>query len=765
MREHADFPRPAVKGGMGDNVLRVDGPLKVTGGARYPSDMAVAHPAYAYFHTSAIALGRITAIDEREARAVAGVLDIMTWENSAGNFAPIAILSLGGPGSTSIQPLQSPDIRHANEIVAVVLADSFEAAREASHRLKVTYEERAPTGTFDDPGLVVQDAKAADPRFENVKVGDAAAAFDAAPVKIDQRYATPVQHHNPMELFTTTAQWQGDELTVYEASQFVVGMQHGIAAQLKMDPDKVRLVSHFAGGAFGCKGAVTPRTALIATAARRLNRPVKLVPSRAQGFTLATHRAETRHHVKLAADRDGKITALVHEGEEVSSRPDSYKVGGTDTTTRMYAISNIASKVTILHADRDTPGFMRAPAEVPYMFALESAMDELAYALNIDPVELRRINDAQVEPVKGLRYSSRSLNQCFSAAAETFGWSRRNPKPMSTTDGDWQVGWGCASAIYPATIGASFARVTLTATGGKVEVAGHELGTGAYTIYAQTASELLGLPVSKIDVLMGDSRLPPAPLAGGSNNAASISNAIAVACEEIRGKLAAAAVADVRSPLAGADPAGLKLADTALRAPDGRKEALSKATARVGGGVIEVLGGNEPKSVAPGSLAGLRLGKLGATGGSRGKDLVKFAFGAQFVEVRVHRRTREVHVPRLVGAFAAGRIMNPTTARSQLLGGMTWGVSSALFESTEIDRRTARYTNDNFAEYLIPVNADIPDVEVIFVPETDTQVNPLGIKGVGELGVVGANAAVCNAIFHATGVRIRELPVRIEKLL
>jgi xanthine dehydrogenase YagR molybdenum-binding subunit len=510
---------------------------------------------------------------------------------------------------------------------------------------------------------------------------------------------------------------------------------------------------------------VTPRTALIVLAAKRLNRPVKLVPTRTQGFTLSTHRAETRHHVKLAANRDGKITALIHEAEEVSSRPDGFKVGGTEATTRMYAIPNITSKVTIQHADRDTPGFMRAPQEVPYMFALESAMDELAYALNIDPVALRRINDAQVEPVKGLRYSSRSLNQCYEAAAAAFGWRTRNPEPMSTVDGDWQVGWGCATATYPSHIAASFARVTLATTGAKVEVAGHEIGTGAYTIYAQTAAQMLGLPVEKVDIQMGDSRLPPAPIAGGSNNAASISNAVALACEEIRGKLATAAVTDAQSPLAGRDPATLKLVGGALLASDGTTEPLPVVISRVGGGVIEALGANEPKNLPPGSLAGLRLGKLAFAGGFADKDSVKFAFGAEFVEVRVHRRTREVHVPRIVGAFAAGRIMNPVTARSQLLGGMTWGVSAALFESTEIDRRNARYTNDNLAEYLIPVNADIPEVQVIFVPETDSEVNALGIKCVGELGGVGTNAAVCNAIFHATGVRIRELPVRIEKLL
>ena len=357
------------------------------------------------------------------------------------------------------------------------------------------------------------------------------------------------------------------------------------------------------------------------------------------------------------------------------------------------------------------------------------------------------------------------MNQCYAAAAQAFGWRNRNPKPMSTVHGDWQVGWGCATAIYPSVIGPCFARVTLTADSAKVEVAGHEIGTGAYTVYAQTASHLLGIAVSRVDMRMGDSRLPPAMMAFGSNNTATICNAVALACEEVRSELAAAAVADAESPLAGRDAAILKLARGTLRAPDGRSEPLAVAVARLGGGMVEAFVGNEPKNVRPGSLAALRNGQVAFGGAHFDKDSVKYAFGAEFVEVRVHRLTREVHVPRIVGAFAAGRIINPMTARSQLLGGMIWGISSALHESTEIDRRNARYTNDNFAEYLIPVNADIDEVEVIFVPETDTMVNPLGIKGVGELGGVGTAAAVCNAIYHATGVRIRELPVRIEELL
>ena len=755
---------PAVPGGIGASVRRTDGPLKVTGGARYASDMPVANPSYAYFHTSRIALGRIVSIDDGEARALPGVLDILTHENAAGKFDALKISSEGGAASTSMMPLQSAEIRHDGEIVAVIVAETYEAARDASHRLHVEYEEQDPTASFGDPKLVAEDATDVSPRYEDVNVGDAEGAFAAAGVKVDNRYATPTQHHNPIELFTTTARWTGDQLEIDEPSQFMVGMQNGIAAQMRHDPAKTRFVSHYVGGAFGSKAAITPRTAVVALASRRIGRPVKFVSTRDQAFTLATHRAETRHHVRMAADEDGRITALIHEGEEVTSRPDSYMVAGTDVTTRMYGVPNIASRVTVQHADRDTPGFMRAPAEVPYMFALESAVDELAVALDMDPVELRRINDTRTDPVSGHPFSSRSLMQCFDAAAEAFGWSDRNPAPMSMSDGDWQVGWGCATAVYPAYIAPSFARVTLTAAGARVEVAGHEIGTGAYTIYAQVAADRLGLPVERIEVRLGDSRLPAAPVAGGSNNAASISNAVAMGCEMVRDRLASAASGDAKSSLNGFDPASLTLADGGLGAPDGTREAYADALPRVGG-IVEILAGNEPSSVPPGSLANLASGQLALGGGTSGKDFTKMSFGAEFVEVRVHRRTREVRVPRIVGAFAAGRIVNPVTARSQLMGGMIWGIGSALHEATEIDHRVARYTNDNLAEYLVPVNADIRDVEVIFVPEEDTEVNPLGIKGIGELGGVGTNAAICNAIYHATGTRIRELPVRIEKLL
>ena len=744
---------------IGKPAVRVDGVAKVTGQARYPSDEPVQNPAFAWLVMSAIGRGRIRRMDLGVARAVPGVLDILTHENVGDE-----VKSPAGPdGKATTTTLENDTIWHDGQIIAVVVADTYEAAREAGYKVVVDYEEQPPSATFDSSGVETEQKIAEGQK--DPAVGDALSAFAAAPIKIDARYATPTQHHNAIELFTTTCAWDGPNLTIYEPSQAMYGLRAAVAKQLNIDQARVRTVSRYVGGAFGSKAGASSRTAWIALAARRLKRPVKLVPTRDQGFTLSTYRAETRHHLQLGATREGKLTALIHEGWEVSSRPSKYSVSGVESTARMYACPNVATKVNVVHADRSTPGFMRAPPDTPYMFALESGMDELAYALRMDPVELRRINDTQADPIDGKPFSSRSLMKCYDQAADRFGWRRRDPRPGSMHDGDWSIGWGCATATYPSNIAAAAARLSLTPEGkAAIAMAGHEIGTGAYTVVAITVADGLGLRIEDVKVSLGDSDFPPVAVAGGSNNTASTAHAAAKACEEIRGRIAAAAV-QAQGIFAGSDPASLRLQGGALVGPDGRREPLDTSIRRVANGAIEVHVENTPQGMPQDSMAGLYQGKVAMLFGNGRKDVTAFAFGAHFVEVRIHRLTREIRTPRIVSAFAAGTIVNPLTAYSQYMGGAIWGVSSALHEATEIDKRRAAYVNRNLADYSIPVNADIGQLEVIFVPEEDSRVNPLGIKGIGEIGIVGMNAAVANAVFHATGKRIRDLPIRIDQLI
>lgn len=734
---------PAPLDNMGRPEPRLDGRAKVTGEARYGSDFAVADPAYAFLVTSPISKGRIAGIDVRAAKAVPGVLEVFTHENT--NELKEVPFSTGGGGATQSMQGMGPEIFHDGQIVAMAVADTYEAAQEAAFLVRVDYHVEKPSATFGSDGVSQEDASKANARAKDLpQAGDAEAAIAAAAVKFEAEYGTPTQHHNPIELFTTTAEWRGNELTIYEPSQFVYGQKASVAKKLGVSEDQVRIVSPYVGGAFGSKAQFSPRTGFVAYAAKVLNRPVKLVATRDQAFTIQTYRAETRHRIRFGAERDGTIKGFSHEGFEVTSRPDPYTVAGVEDSGRVYNYGTLKTHVTLVHADRNTPGFMRSPPVVPYIYALESAMDELAVSLGMDPVELRRKNDS-MRDTTGKEWSSRSLMTCYDQAGEKFGWSKREPKPGSMRDGDWLVGWGCATAIYPTHVGASAARVRLEADGHvRVQVAAHDLGTGAYTVIGQMAAEELGVPMARVSVALGDTRFPAAPVAGGSNTTASCCNAVKKACDAILAKLAA--------------PAATTGSNTGIG------HNLEDAFKRLGVGAIEEYAEFLPPGAKPEAMAQLYHGKPTLTGGSKGEKLM-YALGAEFVEVRVHRLTREIRVPRMVGAFAAGRIMNTRTARSQLMGGMIWGISSALHEATEIDERNARYVNDNLADYLIPVNADIRELEVILVPERDPAVNPAGIKGLGELGNVGTAAAVANAVYHATGIRVRQLPIRLEKLM
>ena len=756
---------PEPKANMGQPIPRYDAVAKVTGKAQYAADVPLARPAYAYLITSAIARGRIDAMELEGAKKVRGVIGIVTHENAA-KLKDVKTFSNGGYLSTSNQPMKSNEIAEDGQIIGVVLAESYEAAREAAHLVRVSYTAARPTASFDNPGTTSAPAKGQMARHkEDPKVGDFANAFARAEVQFEGSYETPPQHHNAMELFATSCVWQGDQLIVYEPSQYVHGLKNGVAAQLGIDADQVRVVNSYVGGAFGSKGSTTPRTAIVASLSRALNRPVKLVATRDQGFNISTHRAETRHKVQIGASRDGKLTALRHEGWEVSSRADAYAVAGTKTTTRMYACPNVDSLVSIVRADRDTPGFMRSPPEVPYMFALESAIDELAWLLRMDPIELRRVNDTMKEPIGGKPYTSRSLMACYDEGAKAFGWDKRKQEPKSMEDGDWLVGYGCATACYPTQMAPAAARVRLQRDGRtRVEIAGHEIGTGAYTVIAQAAAERLGVPVEQVSVFIGDSDLPPAPVAGGSNSTASTCSAVMMVCDQIRQKLFRAVMPRDNVVDRAKETVGLGQTPSTEAARSDQPLDREKAFDALGASVIEEYGEWKPEGAPLDSFRAMHQGQVRIVGGPEFKNGIAYAFGAEFVEVRVNRWTHEIRVPRLLGAFAAGRIMNPRTARSQLMGGLIWGMSSALHEATELDERYARYVNDNLADYLVPVNADTPDVEVLLLSEQDGQINPAGVKGLGELGNVGTNAAVCNAVFNATGQRIRKLPVRLEKL-
>jgi xanthine dehydrogenase YagR molybdenum-binding subunit len=435
---------PQPQANMGQPEPRIEGRLKVTGEARYGSDFPVGNPAFAFLVTSAIAKGTIQSMDLRDAKAVPGVLEIFTHENT-GELKPVKFGGGGGGATTSIQDL-GPKIQHDGQIVAMVVADTFEAAREAAYKVRMSYKGEKPSATFKSPGVTEEDASKASERAKDLpQAGDAEAAYASAEIKLEAEYGTPTQHHNPIELFTTTAAWRDGELTIYEPSQFVYGLKNSLAQRLGIDPEQVHVVSPLVGGAFGAKAQLTPRTALVALAAKKLNRPVKLVVTRDQGFTVATYRAETRHRIRMGAQRDGKISSFIHEGSEVTSRPDPYAVAGVEDSARLYSYGAVKTHVTLVHADRNTPGFMRSPPVVPYIYALESAMDELAIKLDMDPVELRRVNDSMTDAT-GKQWSSRSLMKCYDEAAARFGWSKRDAKPGSMRDGDWLVGWGCASA-------------------------------------------------------------------------------------------------------------------------------------------------------------------------------------------------------------------------------------------------------------------------------------------------------------------------------
>lgn len=741
---------------------RVEGPAKVTGSAVYGSDAHLPRMAHAALVTSTITRGRIVGFDLRAATAVPGLLKIFTWKDLAGAIRPVKHLMAGGHANSSHLPLGSAEIAYHGQIVALVVADTLEAAAEAAGRIKVDYETRPFAATLDDLGA--ETVRLADLKEDHVdpRRGDAQAALVDAAHRIEGRYETPIQHHNPIEMFTTTCAWDGPDLTVYEPTRYVGAVRSGLAAQLGIDVARIRVVAGLLGGHFGSKLALSQHTALVALAALRLGRPVSLVPTRRQCFTIANHRPETRHDIRLGADGEGRFVALIHEAEMATSRFDDFAMEGTDVTASLYAYANVRTEERAVRVDRNTPGPMRAPPEVPYLFALESAVDEMAWALGIDPIALRRLNDTATDPISGKPFSTRPLMRCFDAGAAAFGWSRRMATPGAMRDGDWLVGFGCASSVRPVKISPATMRIVLARDGRvTVETAHHEIGNGITTLLAMAAAEWLGVPVGAVKVRLGDTDLPAAGLSGGSSTTTSLLHTLELGCGTLRRRLAASATAPDRV-LAGADAARLRLAGGMLVAPDGRTEPLPDAIGRLDPVAIETLAEFIPDGAERGNLDRIRDGRMALASGAHGKAL-SWAFGAQFAEVHVHAETGEIKVPRLLGAFAAGQVLNPLTAKSQLTGAMIWGLGSVLLEETVLDQ--GAYRNADLAEYLVATAADAPHVEAILVPDEDAEVNALGLKGLGELGIIGVNAAIANAIHHACGRRIRRLPIRVEDLI
>ena len=731
---------------VGKPLDRVDAIAKVTGKAEFTADVPVAGLAHGVIVSATISKGRVTSIDTTAARAVPGVIAVLTHEN-----APKL------PGATHkkeenariLQVLQDDTVAYDAQPIALVIADTIEAARHAAELVSPRYETARGSFTIEtaDEQPYTPAPSKMRPPWDSSR-GDPDGALKSAAVKVDEKYETPLENHNPMETHGTTAVWAGDRLTLYDATQGIFGVKKRIAAVFGIPEDDVRVVSHFVGGGFGSKGSPWSHVALAAMGARVTKRPVKLVVTRHQMFAFVGHRPRTVQRVALGAVRSGKLVSIAHEVVTQTSRFDEFVEPSALLTRMLYACPNVRTSHRLVRLDLPTPTYMRAPGESTGSFALESAMDELAFALGMDPVDLRLKNHADQDPDEKKPWSSKSLKECYRVAAERFGWSKRTRAPRSMRDGRFLVGFGMATATYPARQGTASALARMSADGTATVLAGsQDIGTGTYTIMTQIAADALAMPIDKVRFDLGDTAYPETPVSGGSTTASSTGSATFRAATALRDKLAEIAIADASSPLHG-----LRKED--LDAREGKlvsKRDASKSDAY--GAIVKRSGQNEIEA---------RIEEKPAA--DRDKRSCH-SFGAHFVEVRVDEATSEIRVARAVSAFAAGRILNEKTARSQFMGGVVWGIGLALLEHTVRDPRTGRLVTRDLSEYHVPANLDVPNVDVILVKEDDAYVNPLGAKGIGEIGIVGMGAAIANAVHHATGVRVRDLPITLEKIM
>ena len=734
---------------IGKEMSRVDGVAKVTGKAKYAAEFKVPNLAYGFIVTSTIAKGAIKSIDPTEASCAPGVIQILTHENYP-KPAP--------PASTELKPevnrnvpdksfraLTSNQIFFNMQPIALVLAETFEQARYAARLVMVTYtpeKQMTEIASSLDKALVPNPERAAKPR------GNPAEAFKSAPVKIEAQYTIPIEHHNPMEPHGAIAFWEGDKLTIFDKTQGVYVVRRHLATSFNIPEENVSVISPFVGGAFGSSLRPNYYPALTAMAARVVKRPVKVIYTRQQMYTGHGYRSDTWQKVSLGAERNGKLTALIHDSRNNSSTFEDWLENTTTYTRTIYACPNAQTSQQLVRTDLSTPAPVRAPGAVSGMFALECAMDELAYELKIDPLELRLINYTDVNPDSGKPYSSKALRECYRMGAEKFGWKDRKMKPRSMRDGRLLVGWGMATGVWGAFQQAASVRIALKSDGSAhVASATADIGPGTYTVMTLIAAEYLGLPAERVKFKLGDTKFPRAPVQGGSFTTASVGSAIYESANNIKRKLLDLANKDTASPFKEAKIEDVEMFDGKLQVKNDSSRFVNISELMRRSNLNELVDVHEAKPSPEREKY--------ATG----------AHGAQFVEVKIDPDTRVVKVTRAVEVTACGRIMNPKTSHSQEIGGIVWGIGMALQEATEIDHRYGRIMNPNLQHYHVPVNADILNVETIFVEEDDKIVNPLGIKGMGELSMVGIPAAIANAVFHATGKRIRDLPITPDKLL
>jgi xanthine dehydrogenase YagR molybdenum-binding subunit len=737
---------------LGDPVSRVDGRAKVTGQARYAAEQPAVDLAYGVVVSSTIAKGRIGALDLDAARAVPGVLDILSHQNRPRvRKLDLFYKDMTAPSGSPFKPFHSDGILYSGQPVALVLAETFEAARYAASLVRVIYEEEphetnlmAHLGRSHKPSrLKAGYSPPPDP------TGDADAAFAAAPVKVASEFYSGVEHHNPMEMHATTVlRGEDGHLTIYDKTQSSQNSRWMVSHVFGLSKDKVTVKNPFVGGAFGSGLRPQYNLILAVMGALQLERSVRVVLSRQQMFTFG-HRPETFQRIKLAAERDGTLKAVLHEAVAETSRLEDYVEVVVNWSGQLYHCDNVKLDYRLVALDQYSPIDMRAPGAAHGVHALEVAMDELSYELGMDPLALRLKNYAERDAAKDLPYSTKELRACYAQGAERFGWSRRNPQPRATKEGAEFVGWGMATGQWDALQMFARARAVLHADGRlEVSSAATDIGTGTYTVMAMIAAAALGLPLEKVTFQLGDSRLPVAPIEGGSSHVATVGSAVDGACEKIRKRLLKLARGMDDSPFASAKLEHVEFVDgrMRLRAAPGTALALTDILAGTGHDCIE-----EKYLLLPNIL--------------KQKKYIRATHSAVFCEVRVDETFGTVRVTRVVSAVAAGRIMNLKTASSQVSGSVVWGISQALHEETHSDHALGRFMNHNLGEYHVAVNADIHDIEVIFADEDDRIVSRLGAKGVGEIGIVGVSAAICNAIYHATGRRVYSTPITPDKVM